>query len=116
MDEDALSRWLVGFIRAQMAQQGIGYAELQQRLAAVGVEENERNLRNKVMRGTFSAAFWVQCLIALGVRSVPLNPAALGFQGAQPLPDRIEDWEKPEIIAEIYKVMGTGDDEDSTEK
>lgn len=109
MDEDALTRWLVGFIRAQMAQQGLGYADLQQRLAAVGVEENERNLRNKVMRGTFNAAFWIQCLVALGVRSIPLEPGVMGFTGQASLPERIEDHSKSEIIAEIYKVLGTED-------
>lgn len=110
MDEDALTRWLVGFVRAQMAQQGVSYADLQHRLAAIGVEENERNLRNKVMRGTFNAAFWIQCLVALGVRSIPLEPGVMGFAGQQPRPERIDDWQKPEIVAEIYKVFGTGDD------
>lgn len=117
MDDDALTRWLVGFVRAQMAQQGLSYADLQQRLAAVGVEENERNLRNKVMRGTFNAAFWIQCLVALGVRSIPLEPGVMGFLGQEPLPERIGEWQKPEIVAEIYKMFGTDDDpEESTDK
>lgn len=109
MDEEALSQWLVGLIRAHMAQHGLSYADLQQRLAAVGVEENERNLRNKVMRGTFSAAFWIQCLVALGVRNIQLEPGALGFVGFT-RSENIQDGTKSEALAEIHKVMGFGED------
>lgn len=117
MDEDQLTRWLIGIVRAHMAQHGLSYADLQRLLAAVGVEENERNLRNKIMRGTFSASFWVQCLVALGVRSIPLEPAMMGFTGFAGQKERLEDHTKSEIIAEIYKLIGTGDDpEESTDK
>lgn len=109
MDEDQLTRWLIGTVRAHMAQHGLSYADLEGRLRAIGVEDNERNLRNKVMRGTFSAAFWVQCLVALGVKNVSFQPGMMGFTGtAAPSPD--QPLSKDEIVAEIYKVMGTGDD------
>lgn len=108
MDEDQLTRWLIGVVRAHMAQHGLGYADLRQRLAEIGVEENERNLRNKVMRGTFSAAFWVQCLVALGVRSVPLEPGQMGFTGFGEKDD-LAQMSKEEVLAEIYKVMGFPD-------
>lgn len=113
MDEGQLTRWLIGIVRAHMAQHGLSYADLQRLLAAVGVDENERNLRNKIMRGTFSASFWVQCLVALGVRNVPLEPVMMGFTGFAGK-DRIEDHSKSEIIAEIYKVLGTEDDHEAS--
>jgi len=37
------------------------YAQLVEKLAAIGVHETERNLNNKISRGGFSAAFLVQC-------------------------------------------------------
>lgn len=40
--------------------------------AAIGVQENERNLNNKISRGGFSAAFLLQCLRAVGVNSFSL--------------------------------------------
>lgn len=55
-----------GIIRAEMARQNVTYAQLVERLAAVGVEEDERNLRNKVSRGKFTAAFLLQAAAALG--------------------------------------------------
>lgn len=76
--EDALEEkdglaWVTGTIRAVMVKRRVTYAGLVARLAALGVDENERNLRNKVARGTFSAVFFVQCLEALGLDSLKLD-------------------------------------------
>jgi hypothetical protein len=49
---------------------------LAERLATVGVRDNAVNLRNKVARGTFSAVFLVQCLRAIGVRTLRLGEDA----------------------------------------
>ena len=58
-----------GILRGEMARQNITYAQLVVRLAAIGVREDERNLRNKVSRGKFTAAFLLQCMEAIGVRA-----------------------------------------------
>lgn len=63
-----------GIVRAEMARQNVTYAQLGERLAAIGVHEDERNLRNKVSRGKFSAAFMLQCLAAVGVNDVLSYP------------------------------------------
>lgn len=62
-----------GLLRAEMARQGVTYAYLAERLAAIGVDDNERNLRNKVSRGKFTAGFLLQCLSALGVSQLHLD-------------------------------------------
>lgn len=62
-----------GIIRGAMAQRGITYAQLVERLSAVGVTEDERNLRNKVSRGKFTAAFFLQCLAALETRRLMID-------------------------------------------
>lgn len=62
-----------GLLRAEMARQGVTYAHLAERLAAIGVDDNERNLRNKVSRGKFTAGFLLQCLSALGVSQLHLD-------------------------------------------
>ncbi len=54
-----------GLIRAEMARKGVTYAGLAEQLAEIGIEDNERNLRNKVSRGKFTAGFLLQCLSAL---------------------------------------------------
>lgn len=72
--DEAWAKPVRGLLRAEMTRRGIGYAELADALGKLGVEENERNVRNKVARGTFSAPFLVQCLLALGVRELRLDP------------------------------------------
>lgn len=52
-------------LRAAMMQRGVSYAALADRLAAIGIDDNEVNLRNKVARGRFTAVFLMQCLRAL---------------------------------------------------
>lgn len=48
------------------------YAQLVEKLAAVGIEETEPNLRNKLSRGKFAAAFFVMCLSVIGCQTVRL--------------------------------------------
>jgi len=55
-----------GLLRAEMARHSVTYAQLAERLSEHGVEDNERNLRNKVARGKFTAGFFLLCLHALG--------------------------------------------------
>jgi len=45
------------------------------RLAVLDVSESEANLRNKISRGGFSAAFFIQTLTAIGTHTVRLREA-----------------------------------------
>lgn len=60
-------------IRTEMARHDVSYARLVERLEAIGVSEDERNLRNKVARGKFTAAFLLQCLGAMQARTIRLD-------------------------------------------
>ena len=62
-----------GILRAEMARKGTTYAQLVDLLAEKGIDDNERNLRNKVSRGKFAAGFLLQCLSALGCSSLQLE-------------------------------------------
>ena len=62
-----------GAIRAELARHNLSYKDLADRLAVIGVKDSERNISNKVNRGTFSAVFLVQCMEALGVQIIHLN-------------------------------------------
>lgn len=59
-------------LKAQLKLKGITYSQLVERLAEVGVDEKEANIRNKLSRGKFSAAFMLQCLTAIGTTSLAL--------------------------------------------
>ncbi|MFM9276377.1 DUF6471 domain-containing protein, partial [Pseudarthrobacter sp. NKDBFgelt] len=51
--------------------------QLVEKLAAIGVSETEPNIRNKLARGKFTAVFMLQCLAAVGARSIMIDDAAV---------------------------------------
>jgi hypothetical protein len=59
-------------LKGELKRRGVTYGQLVEKLAAIGVHDTERNLNNKISRGGFTAAFMLQCLVAIGVRSVVL--------------------------------------------
>jgi 3-mercaptopyruvate sulfurtransferase SseA len=54
-------------LKAELKRKGVTYAQLVERLAEIGIDEKEVNVRNKLSRGKFTASFLLQCLAALGV-------------------------------------------------
>ena len=60
-------------LKAELKRKGVTYAQLVDRLAAIGVDEKEVNVRNKLSRGKFTAAFLLQCLAAIGVRTLQID-------------------------------------------
>lgn len=60
-------------LKSELKRRGVTYAQLVEKLAALGVAETERNLANKISRGGFTAAFLFQCLEAVGVASLRLD-------------------------------------------
>ena len=59
-------------LKGELKRRGITYAQLAEKLAQIGVTENERNLNNKISRGGFTAAFLLQCLEAIGASDLRL--------------------------------------------
>ncbi|KRB86543.1 hypothetical protein ASE00_07565 [Sphingomonas sp. Root710] len=60
-------------LKGELKRRGVTYAQLAEKLASIGVTENERNLNNKISRGGFTAAFLLQCLEAIGVSALRLD-------------------------------------------
>jgi 16S rRNA U516 pseudouridylate synthase RsuA-like enzyme len=60
-------------LRAEMVRRGITYDELAKKLAAIGVELTPAALRMTINRGRFRAILLVQCLTAMGCRSLRLT-------------------------------------------
>ena len=53
-------------LKAELKRKGVTYAQLVEKLNVLGISEKEVNIRNKLSRGKFSAAFLLQCLSAIG--------------------------------------------------
>lgn len=64
-----------GILKAELKRRNVSYADLAEKLAAVGVKDNERNIANKIARGSFTAVFFVQCLEAIECHTLHLNGA-----------------------------------------
>ena len=62
-----------GIIRGELKRRNLSYADLAERLTAIGVKENERNIANKIARGGFTAAFFLQCMEAIGVKNLQIG-------------------------------------------
>ena len=49
-------------LTSELKRKGVTYAQLVEKLDAIGISEKEVNVANKLSRGKFSAAFMLQCL------------------------------------------------------
>lgn len=62
-----------GMLKAEIKRRNMTYEQLAEKLAEIGVQDSARNIINKINRGSFSAVFFVQCLSAMGCRSVQIG-------------------------------------------
>ncbi len=62
-----------GLLKAELKRRNLGYRELAEKLTAMGIPETAANIKNKISRGGFTAAFFVQCLVAIGCTSLRLE-------------------------------------------
>ena len=62
-----------GILKSELKLRNMTYANLAERLAQNGVFETEANLRNKISRGSFTASFFLQCLLAIGCEHIFLS-------------------------------------------
>ena len=68
------SEYAKALLRGEMVKRKISYAELGRRLGENGGEKvSEANLRNKVSRGSFTAAFLLECLSVMKVTTLHLE-------------------------------------------
>lgn len=61
-----------GLLKAELKRRNVSYRQLAEKLTEMGIPETELNIKNKISRGGFTAVFLVQCLTAIGCRSIDL--------------------------------------------
>jgi len=62
-----------GLLKGELKRRNVTYAQLVDKLAAIGISETEPNVRNKLARGKFTAVFLLQCLKAIGADALRLD-------------------------------------------
>lgn len=61
-------------IQTEMSRRDMKFPDLTQLLnEKCNLNENVRNIRNRVARGTFSAGFFIMCLFAMDVTDIKLE-------------------------------------------
>ena len=69
-DQNEWETKAANLLKAELKRKGVTYSQLVERLAEIGVDEKEVNVRNKLSRGKFTAAFLIQCCEAIGVNDL----------------------------------------------
>ncbi len=70
---DEWTDYVKGILKAELKRRNVSYKELAAKLEPLGVDESERNIANKIARGSFTAVFFVQCLEAIRCHTVRLR-------------------------------------------
>lgn len=67
-------------LQAEMSRHGVTYKELARLLEAQGETDSAAALITRVNRGTFSLAFFLQAVTAMGTRSIDLSHIAMAVE------------------------------------
>ncbi len=71
-DKPEYERKMSLILKSEIKRAGLTYSTLTEKLGEIGVVEKEANVRNKIGRGKFSAAFMAECMDAMGVSDLRL--------------------------------------------
>ena len=62
-----------GLLKAEIKKRNLSYKQVCDLMAEMGVNETERNFRNKIGRGKFTAVFMLQVMEAIGSQNLALQ-------------------------------------------
>ncbi len=65
-------------LKAELVRRGITNEDLVRLLENIGIEETKASIDSKISRGSFSAAFFLQCLNVIGCKN--LDPMILQYE------------------------------------
>lgn len=60
-------------LKAELARRGINYKILREKLMEIGVSESLNSINLKINRGTFSFAFFIKAMKAIGAKKIDLE-------------------------------------------
>lgn len=72
-DQNDWEKQAANLLKSELKRKGVTYAQLVEKLGAIGISEKEANVANKLSRGKFSAAFMLACLKAVGSSQLHLD-------------------------------------------
>jgi hypothetical protein len=60
-------------LKSELIKRGVTNSELALMLDEIGVEETKASIDSKISRGSFSAAFFLQCLTVIGCQKIEIQ-------------------------------------------
>ncbi|MCV6629733.1 MAG: DUF6471 domain-containing protein [Flavobacteriaceae bacterium] len=60
-------------LKSELVRRGISNADLADMLQSIGIEETKSSIDSKISRGSFSAAFLLQCLTVIGCQKIEIE-------------------------------------------
>lgn len=73
-------------LKSELVRRGISNDDLVIRLQNIGIEETKASVESKISRGTFSAAFLLQCLNVIGCKHFVPEVENIEMLVAEPKP------------------------------
>jgi len=61
-------------LKVELVRKNVSHERLSELLGGIGVEISKSAIDSKLSRGTFSAAFLLQCLTAIGCKKLTIDP------------------------------------------
>lgn len=73
MQEENWNEQAKAILKAHLVRKNMRYHDLVRELNKIGIEENQNSIATKLSRGTFSFAFFLQCMYALKISKIDLD-------------------------------------------
>lgn len=73
MKEADWSKLASRIIKTELKRRDISYEQLVTMLEKIGIHETHASILNKMSRGTFQFAFFLQCAVAIGIKTLRLD-------------------------------------------
>ena len=73
MTDNTWNKEATSILKAQLSRKGIKYHDLAKKLNERGINETQNTIAKKLSRGSFSFAFFLQCMYVLGINTIDLN-------------------------------------------
>ena len=64
------------YLKAELVRRGLNNADLVELLNKIGIEETKASIDSKISRGSFSASFFLQSLLAIGCVKIDIETFA----------------------------------------
>jgi 3-mercaptopyruvate sulfurtransferase SseA len=68
--QEEWSKMATNYIKGELSRRGISYEQLREKLKELGIDETANSLNVKINRGTFSFAFALQVMKAIGTKTL----------------------------------------------